>query len=579
MFKFYINTDSRTLSSVEIYADAEKRTRLNSPLDAVERFAHEVRIGFLGAHAPGAADKVTLVVAWDGVTDSVLEAQTSANRFYIEAVGTRVEDAEAAGEPPTWSFDVKLASAALEAAFSSRTRLTLRAAAVVENEAAGTHVEHQFTIAGNASIYAGGISDPSGGIIQYLKVVRISWEDYQALESLESGVHYDVVGAPSEVDEHDKDPAAHPELLRRIAAAKGDLMERLGVAGVMSEGAFLGVDADGMLRVPKASADTLGTSKLSTGTAMGVNDGAIGHDSNGALRVASATAEVKGTVYLPASEASGLGSAAASLELLRTKATASSVACGATDASDNCNQYSFVGPLSALGVTGAAADLNSVTFYRRANNTPNGDTQVYLRLLKKTVGADGNAAWQIASQSVNAVSFSAQPINGGKCGTFYMRRVAGVEPPTCSETVALVMVGAADAEVNTSLQFGCKVAPSATGGVCVSIPIGDAITADKGGLAVVPLVDVTWTPCAPAVGSASYDAPGIVQLSLAATLIDDPLGIGKQADGRIVCDMAQVRAVVNAAVAGVAAALEARVVELETAKADLEARVAALEGA
>ena len=43
--------------------------------------------------------------------------------------------------------------------------------------------------------------------------------------------------------------------------------------------------------------------------------------------------------------------------------------------------------------------------------------------------------------------------------------------------------------------------------------------------------------------------------------------------------MAQVRAVVNAAVAGVAAALEARVAELETAKADLEARVAALETA
>lgn len=294
MFKFYINTDSRTLSSVEIYADAEKRTRLNSPLDAVERFAHEVRIGFLGAHAPGAADKVTLVVAWDGVTDSVLEAQTSANRFYIEAVGTRVEDAEAAGEPPTWSFDVKLASAALEAAFSSRTRLTLRAAAVVENEAAGTHVEHQFTIAGNASIYAGGISDPSGGIIQYLKVVRISWEDYQALESLESGVHYDVVGAPSEVDEHDKDPAAHPELLRRIAAAKGDLMERLGVAGVMSEGAFLGVDADGMLRVPKASADTPGAVQLSL-TATQIDDPlGIGKQANG--RIVGDMAQVRAVV-------------------------------------------------------------------------------------------------------------------------------------------------------------------------------------------------------------------------------------------------------------------------------------------
>lgn len=343
-------------------------------------------------------------------------------------------------------------------------------------------------------------------------------------------------------------------------------------------GAYTDAIADLQAKSGVATTAFSGTSKLSTATVMGVNDGKVGHDTNGALRVASATAEVKGAVYLPESEASTLTSAAASLELLRTKATASSVACGATASSDNCNQYSFVGPLSSLGVTGAAADINSVTFYRRANATPNGATQVYLRLLKKTVGADGTAAWQIASQSVNAVAFSAQPINGDKCGTFYMRRVAGVEPPTCAETVALVMVGAADAEVNTSLQFGCKVVASTTGGVCVSIPIGDAVTSDKGGLAVVPLVDVTWTPCAPAVGTASYDAPGVVQLSLAATLIDDPLGIGKQADGRIVCDMAQVRAVVNAAVAGIAAALEARVAELETAKADLEARVAALEG-
>ena len=328
-----------------------------------------------------------------------------------------------------------------------------------------------------------------------------------------------------------------------------------------------------------ATATFSGTSKLSTATVMDVNDGRVGHDSNGALRVASATAAVKGAVYLPASEASGLTSAAASLELLRTKATAASVECGATAESDNCNQYSFVGPLSALGVTGAAADLNSVTFYRRANTTPNGATQVYLRLLKKTVGADGNAAWQIASQSVNAVSFAAQTKNGGKCGTFYMRRIAGVEPPTCAETVALVMVGAADAEVTTGLKFGCKVASSTTGGVCSDWGLDLSIQLDKGNLAVVPLVDVTWTPCAPAVGAASYDAPGIVQLSLAATLIDDPLGIGKQADGRIVADMVQVRAVVNAAVAGVAAALEARVAELETAKADLEARVAALETA
>ena len=320
-----------------------------------------------------------------------------------------------------------------------------------------------------------------------------------------------------------------------------------------------------------------GTSKLSTATVMDVNDAVVGHDANGAMRVSSAGAAANGTVYLPESETSALSNAAASLKLLRKKANALSVEGGATSASDNSNQYSFVGPLTSLGVTGACADLNTVTFYRRANNTPNGSTQVYLRLLKKVVGSDGNKTWQIASQSVNAVAFSNTAINGDPCGTFYMKRVAGVEPPTCAETVALVMVGAADAEVNTSLQFGCKVAPSTTGGVCASIPIADAITSDKGGLAVVPMLDITWTPCANAVGDASYDAPGIVQLSLSATPIDDPLGIGKQSDGRIVGDMAQVRAVVNAAVSGVEAALDESVSELKEADAATNARIEALE--
>lgn len=396
-------------------------------------------------------------------------------------------------------------------------------------------------------------------------------------------------------------------LLERMAAAEAKNDEQdAGIAGNAGEIAALKAQLEAALNddIPtlldfytqaiadlqaKSGVATMtfsGTSKLSTATVMDVNDGKVGHDSNGALRVASASRETNGTVYLPTHEWSALSNAAASLVLLRKKANALSIEGGATPESDNCNQYSFVGPLTSLGVTGACADLNTVTFYRRANSTPNGSTQVYLRLLKKVVGSDGNKTWQIASQSVNAVSFAAQARNGLPCGTFYMKRAAGVEPPTCDETVALVVVGAADAEVTTGLQFGCKVRPSTTGGVCTSAGLGSSITMDKGGLAVVPMLDITWTPCAATVGDASYDAKGLVQLSLTATQIDDPLGIGKQPDGRIVADMAQVRAVVNAAVAGIAAAIEARVAELETARTALEnadaaidARVAALEAA
>ena len=499
------------------------------------------------------------------------------------------------------TFDATAIDAALNVNASAADDLASAAFAVEfewEN-AAGERTATETvpaTIANNVCRGTTSASGATAGEWTALMVIRMSWEEFSALTERNPDAIYVVPDAPDPVEEHDASPDAHAELIQKIYDKVAEMLNAAfagesGTAGTETAGTVrlstaetleadagaIGADGNGRVRAAKASATAAGTVKLSTGTAMGVNDAAVGADSGGALRVASATAEVKGAVYLPASEASGLTSAAASLKLLGKKANALSVECGATSSSENCNQYSFVGPLSSLGVTGASADLNSVTFYRRANNTPNGATQVYLRLLKKVVGADGAAAWQIASQSVNAVAFSAQNANGGKCGTFYMKRVAGVEPPTCAETVALVMVGAADAEVNTSLQFGCKVAPSTTGGVCVSIPIAGAITMDKGGLASVPLVDVTWTPCAPAVGSASYDAPGVVQLSLTSTQIDDPLGIGKQADGRIVADMAQVRAVVNVAVAGVAAALEARVAELEAARTDIEARVAALE--
>lgn len=278
------------------------------------------------------------------------------------------------------------------------------------------------------------------------------------------------------------------ELFENVSISVGDIQNRVDALEAKS-----GV----------ATMTFSGTSKLSTATVMDVNDGKVGHDSNGALRVASASRETNGTVYLPTHEWSALSNAAASLVLLRKKANALSVECGATSASDNCNQYSFVGPLSSLGVTGACADLNTVTFYRRANNTPNGSTQVYLRLLKKVVGSDGNKVWQIASQSVNAVAFSNTAINGDPCGTFYMKRVAGVEPPTCDETVALVVVGAADAETMTGLQFGCKVRPSTTGGVCTSAGLDSSITMDKGGLAVVPMLDITWTPYAPSFANLS----------------------------------------------------------------------------
>lgn len=225
MYNFVIDTDSEKLSSVSIYTDKEKTKRLAAPLDAVGRFAQSVKVAFIGSRKPTAADTLRLVVSWDGLVDNILQSSDSeALRAYIAQAGT-----PDVSEPDTWTFPVRFESAALEAALAQRSKITLRGAVVVENEAAGTHVEYHFAVGAVASIFAGAAADPQTAPIEFARVKRLSWAEYQALETPESNVLYYVEDAPSETTQHAEDPGAHQALFdasRAAAEARAQSLER-----------------------------------------------------------------------------------------------------------------------------------------------------------------------------------------------------------------------------------------------------------------------------------------------------------------------------------------------------------------
>lgn len=212
MYKFVIDTDSEKLSSVNVYADKDKTKRIAAPLDAVGRFAQTVEVAFIGSRKPTAADTLQLVVSWDGTIDSILQSSDEApQRAYIAHAGTPLE-----GDADTWTFPVRFESAALEAALAKRSKITLRGAVVVENEAAGTHVEYHFSVGAAASIFAGALADPQTAPVEFARVQRMSWADYQTLGTIDPDVIYVVADAPDAITMHVADTDAHKELFDKV---------------------------------------------------------------------------------------------------------------------------------------------------------------------------------------------------------------------------------------------------------------------------------------------------------------------------------------------------------------------------
>lgn len=440
MYEFFINTDSRTLSSVEIYADSEKGTRLNSPLDAVERFAQDVRIGFIGSAVPAADDAVKLVVAWDGVTDSVLEAQTGgATRFFIETVGARGADGR-------WAFKVNFASVALEEAFRAKTRLTLRAAVVVENATAATHVEYQFTLSGAASIFSGAARDPQTATIAFAKVIRLSWAEYQALPEIDAEALYVCADAPSDVEAHDADADAHAAAFERRLS--GYVTEDF-LAGGFSTQAIFGADAmTGAATNNSVALDGATLLLISGGAEVNVRAQAgtvaLLSDLEEVSRGVSTNAENLATLSESFTAfAEGVQLSVADLSIaLQKKASLQTNNPGTPN--NNANGYGYVGTLRNLGAWGGSVIVEKLSLWRRAN-VGGATGSVYARILK--ISAEGTA-WVIAAQSKNAVDIGSVAFSGEM--SFSMAGVPGVTPPSADEKIAIVFVADAGASAGTS---------------------------------------------------------------------------------------------------------------------------------
>lgn len=462
-------------------------------------------------------------------TDAAVADEIAKLRFGVKLAGrfddvpvvvAETDDSEfAVGADGTTTFTLKLTfdAAVIDAALGVNSDAgddVASAAFVAELEWENADGELTSTETVPATIFnnvlrgAGNGSGATAGEWTALMVIRLSWEEFSALTDKNPDAIYVVPDAPNEVEEHDASEDAHAERFAALEARLGAADDV--VAGALNEHAedtaqslaeldarisSAEEDLAGVLReVPAATTTETGGIKLATAETMSVNDAAVGLDASGAARVASATAEVKGAVYLPASEASGLPNAAASLPVVRAKSNALAGGLAADADSSQADVWAYLGPLADLGVTGAAADLNTVTLYRRSGQIRT--EQVYLRLLRKTTDADGNAAWQIVAQSDNAVSFAAQTVVGEPMPTFYMRRVEGVEPVSTTEPVAIVIVSAADAEASACLKYGCKMRNDVSG-CLANLQIASALGMDRGAAAYAPRARFTWTPYAP----------------------------------------------------------------------------------
>lgn len=158
---------------------------------------------------------------------------------------------------------------------------------------------------------------------------------------------------------------------------------------------------------------------------------------------------------------------------------------------DNANVYGGVLKFSTFGILGVSAQIKSLTLYRRANNTPNGATPLYIRILKKV-----GKAWIVAAQSKNAIAFNTITINGDPIGAFNMQSIENVSPLTPSDVLAIVAVSDPNAAAYSSLQFGCKVdntlGSSSGGGALISALQADATNFTYSDY--MPVMDMKYIP-------------------------------------------------------------------------------------
>lgn len=122
---------------------------------------------------------------------------------------------------------------------------------------------------------------------------------------------------------------------------------------------------------------------------------------------------------------------------------------------NSANQHGWIGTLRDLGVESPI--FNSVTLYRRSGNTPNVNTEVYLRFLKRE-----NNQWVVFSQSLNKIRFGSVSVDAGPI-KFYMKSTPFVEPPSLDDVIAMTVVSSPTDTVTSSIHFGAKVITTGKG--------------------------------------------------------------------------------------------------------------------
>ena len=188
MFQIAIDTDTMPVSPA-VYADEYRGRALPTVLPLVQGFRGNLRVYFLGEHAPSENAAVALY----------LRALQSKEKLVQTGLGTRgISDAG------NVYYDVPLAAdtTALSAVLGNRENVIMRAGIVANDVTASpqTNFEWQLNIAVSASAVGTGEKPPV---------------------------------SPNAIEEHNNDVAAHPFILQKIAAAEVDVSGlRTSIAGV-----------------------------------------------------------------------------------------------------------------------------------------------------------------------------------------------------------------------------------------------------------------------------------------------------------------------------------------------------------
>lgn len=188
MFQIAIDTDTMPVSPA-VYADEYRGRALPTVLPLVQGFRGNLRVYFLGEHAPSENAAVALY----------LRALQSKEKLVQTGLGTRgISDAG------NVYYDVPLAAdtTALSAVLGNRENVIMRAGIVANDVTASpqTNFEWQLNIAVSASAIGTGEKPPV---------------------------------SPNAIEEHNNDVAAHPFILQKIAAAEVDVSGlRTSIAGV-----------------------------------------------------------------------------------------------------------------------------------------------------------------------------------------------------------------------------------------------------------------------------------------------------------------------------------------------------------